>query len=97
MYYILEVVPIIFAEHVKSSPLSLIREMAAISWLFVKNPTADFSRTRKLDFASTVQLILSMESGSLQQELLSDYFLVYKGLYLTKEVILLIMWIVSCI
>ncbi len=30
MYYILEVMPMIFAEHVKSSPLSLIREMAAV-------------------------------------------------------------------
>lgn len=63
----------IFAEHVKSNLLSLIQEMAAVPWLFSKNPSADFSRNRKLDFASTIQLILSMESGSLKKELL-DYF-----------------------
>jgi len=63
----------IFAEHVKNSLLSLIQEMSAAPWLFSKNPATDFSRNRKLDFASTVQLILSAESGSLQKELL-DYF-----------------------
>ncbi len=63
----------IFAEHVKNNLLSLIQEMAASPWLFSKNPEADFSRSRKLDFASTIQLILSMESGSLKKELL-DYF-----------------------
>ena len=63
----------IFAEHVKNNLLSLIQEMAAVPWLFSKNPSADFSRSRKLNFASTIQLILSMESGSLKKELL-DYF-----------------------
>ena len=62
-----------FAEHVKSSLLSLIKEMASTPWLFSKNPDADFSRSRKLDFASTIQFILSMESGCLKKELL-DYF-----------------------
>ena len=63
----------IFAEHVKNNLISLIQEMSAAPWLFSKNPSADFSRSRKLDFASTIQLILSMESGSLKKELL-DYF-----------------------
>ncbi len=63
----------IFAEHVKNNLLSLIQEMAAVPWLFSKNPPADFSRSRKLDFTSTIQFILSMESGSLKKELL-DYF-----------------------
>lgn len=63
----------IFAEHVKNNLLSLIQEMAAVPWFFSKNPSADFSRNRKLDFASTIQLILSMESGTLKKELL-DYF-----------------------
>ena len=47
--------------------------METVPWLFSKNPKTDFSRDRKLDFASTIQLILSMESGSLKKELL-DYF-----------------------
>lgn len=63
----------IFAEHVKNNLLSLIQQMAAVPWLFSKNSTADFSRSRKLDFAATIQFILSMESGSLKKELL-DYF-----------------------
>ena len=63
----------IFAEHVKKQLLSLIDEMATVPWLFSKNSSTDFSRTRKLDFASTIQLILSMESGSIKKELL-DFF-----------------------
>ncbi len=63
----------IFAEQVKNQLLSLIGEMAAFPWLFSKNPEADFSRTRKLDFASTIQFLLSMESSSIKKELL-DYF-----------------------
>lgn len=58
----------IFAEHVKNSLLSLIQKMAAVPRLFAKNPATDFSRSRKLNFASTIQLILSMESGSLKKE-----------------------------
>lgn len=58
----------IFAEHVKNHLLSLIQEMAAVPWLFSKNLPADFSRSRKLDFTSTIQFILSMESGSLKKE-----------------------------
>lgn len=63
----------IFAEQVKKQLLSLIGEMATVPWLFSQNPSTDFSRTRKLDFASTIQLILSMESGSIKKELL-DFF-----------------------
>lgn len=63
----------IFAEHVKDSLLSLIQEKADVPWLFSKNPRTDFSRSRKLDFASTIRVLLFMESGSLQKELL-DHF-----------------------
>lgn len=42
-----------FAEHVKNDLLFLIQEMASVLWLFSKNPATDFSRSRKLDFAST--------------------------------------------
>ena len=63
----------IFAEQVKNQLFSLIDEMAAVPWLFSRNPETDFSRTRKLDFASTIALVLSMESSSVKKELL-DYF-----------------------
>ena len=57
----------------KNKLSSLIHEMATAPWLFSKNPEVDFSRNRKLDFVSTIQFLLSMESGSLKKELL-DYF-----------------------
>ena len=60
----------IFAEQVKKQLLSLIGEMSTVPWLFSKNPSTDISRIRKPDFASTIQLILSMESGSIKKELL---------------------------
>ncbi|RHM70952.1 IS4/IS5 family transposase, partial [Mediterraneibacter gnavus] len=41
MYYILEVTPMIFAEHVKNKFSSLIHEMATAPWLFSKNPEVD--------------------------------------------------------
>lgn len=40
---------------------------------FVKNPNSDFTRNRKLSFADTVKLILSMEAGSLRNELLKFF------------------------
>ena len=57
----------IFAEHVKNKLSSLIHEMATAPWVFSKNPEVDFSRNRKLDFVSTIQFLLSMESGSLKK------------------------------
>ena len=63
----------IFAGRVKNELLSLIKEMASVSWLFAKNPFIDFSRKRKLNFETTIQCILSMESGSLQKELLEFF------------------------
>ncbi len=63
----------IFAESVKNELLSLIKEMASVSWFFAKNPFIDFSRKRKLDFETTLRCILSMESGSLQKELLEFF------------------------
>jgi len=62
-----------YSEKVKTELLSLIHEMAEVSWLFVKRPGIDYSRNKKLDFESTVQFILSMESSTLKKELL-DFF-----------------------
>lgn len=57
----------------KKQLLSLIDEMAAVPGLFSKNPQSDFSRNRKLNFASTIRFLLTMESGSMKKELL-EYF-----------------------
>ena len=62
-----------FAKHVKNTLLSKIRKMEAFSWLFVRNPETDFTRKRKLDFATTIRCLITMESGSLQKELLKIF------------------------
>ena len=59
-----------FAENVKQVLLEKIQEMAACPDAFVRNPGCDFTRTRKLDFATTMRCLIAMESGSLKKELL---------------------------
>ncbi len=62
-----------FAEQVKSSLLDIISEMAAHPQDFSKHPNSDFSRNRKLDFSTLLQLIISMEAGSVKKELLKFF------------------------
>jgi hypothetical protein len=62
-----------FAEQVKSSLLKIISDMAAHPQDFSKNPQADFSRSRKLDFSTLLHLILSMEAGTVRDELLKFF------------------------
>ena len=59
-----------FSESVKQVLLGKIQEMAASPGSFVRNPDRDFTRRRKLDFATTIQCLIAMESGSLKKELL---------------------------
>jgi hypothetical protein len=40
---------------------------------FAKNPDADFTRKRKLDFENLMRLLVSMESGSINHELLKFF------------------------
>ena len=53
--------------------MSKIREVADCSWLFVRNPSSDFTRKRKLDFETTLKCLITMESGSLKKELLEFF------------------------
>ena len=57
-------------EAIKGKLLSIIKEMAASPWLFVKDPGRDFTRKRKLSFETMIRLLLGMGGGSLQVELL---------------------------
>ncbi len=66
-----EVKPMEFCARVKQVLCTKIREMAAYSWLFVRNSGKDFTRGRKLNFETTLQCLITMESGSVQKELLS--------------------------
>jgi hypothetical protein len=65
-----EVSPMQFSEIVKQILLKKIQEMASCPEPFVRNPGIDFTRTRKLDFATTIRCLIVMESGSLKKELL---------------------------
>lgn len=62
-----------FAEQVKNNLLEIISEMAAHPEDFSKHPESDFSRNRKLDFSTLLRLIISMQAGTVKDELLK-YF-----------------------
>ena len=55
---------------VKERLTSLIAGMSASSGLFVKNPTKDFTRDRKLPFESVMHLLIAMGGNSIYKELL---------------------------
>jgi len=59
-----------FFENVKKVLLEKIQTMASCPEPFVRNPGSDFTRTRKLDFETTIRCLIAMESGSLKRELL---------------------------
>ena len=59
-----------FPEIVKTTLWDIIDEMSRSLSSFVKNPDKDLIRKRKLDFKKMMHLIISMESGSLNHELL---------------------------
>lgn len=62
-----------FPETVKTTLWGIIDEMSLSLSSFVKNPDKDFLRRRKLDFQKMMRLIISMESGSLNHELLKFF------------------------
>ena len=62
-----------FPETVKTTLWDIIDEMSLSISSFVKNPDKDFLRRRKLDFQKMMRLIISMESGSMNHELLKFF------------------------
>ena len=62
-----------FAEQVKDNLLQIISEMSTHLADFSKNPGIDFSRNRKLNFSSLLHLIISMEAGTVKDELLKHF------------------------
>lgn len=65
--------PMTFPEIVKTTLWDIIDEMSRSLSSFVKNPDKDFIRKRKLDFKKMMHLIISMESGCLNHELLKFF------------------------
>lgn len=62
-----------FAEQVKAQLLQIISEMACHRDDFSKHPGIDFSRKRKLDLETFLHLFISMEAGTVKDELMK-YF-----------------------
>lgn len=58
---------------VKSALIRCVNDLSSISYLFSKNPSVDFTRTRKLPFKHVITSLLCMGGGSISNELM-DYF-----------------------
>lgn len=61
-----------YASQIKENLMDIIEQMSEYQWLFVKNPEKDFTRNRKLDFKTMIELLLNMNGNSIYKELL-DY------------------------
>ena len=63
---------------VKNKLNTAINQLCETSWMFVKDPSRDFTRNRKLPLHEMISVLLCMEGGSLTGELLlwmqSEYF-----------------------
>ena len=62
-----------FPETVKSTLWDIIDEMSLSINSYVKHPNKDFLRNRKLNFQKIMHLLISMESGCLNHELLKFF------------------------
>lgn len=63
-----------FPQKVKSTLWSIVDSMTTNRSLFVKNPTKDFSRNRKLGFAQMIRFCICMQSGCINHELLKYFY-----------------------
>ncbi|MNQ82345.1 Transposase DDE domain protein [compost metagenome] len=61
-----------YANSLKETLTSLIREMSASPAHYVKNPGRDFTRKKKLPFETVMQLLISMGGNSIYKELLES-------------------------
>lgn len=61
-----------YANSLKETLTSLIREMAGTLAPYVKNPEKDFTRKKKLPFETVMQILISMGGNSLYKELLES-------------------------
>jgi hypothetical protein len=61
-----------YANSLKETLTSLIREMAAAPAPYVKKPEKDFTRKKKLPFETVMQLLISMGGNSIYKELLES-------------------------
>jgi hypothetical protein len=58
---------------VKQTMDNIINDMANVAWLYSTRPGHAFTRTGKLGFAKTMELVIAMEGGTLSDEIM-EYF-----------------------
>ncbi len=58
---------------VKEKMNESLAELCTLSWMFSKQPEKDFSRERKLFFPQVVSFLLTMEGGTLTNDLLNHF------------------------
>ena len=62
-----------YAEAVKKALLDCLNELDSIKTLFLRNPEVDFTRNRIFSFRKLINVMLMIDGGSLQNELMK-YF-----------------------
>lgn len=62
-----------FPSEVKQTLDNIINDMANVAWLYSTRPGHAFTRTGKLGFAKTMELVIAMEGGTLSDEIM-EYF-----------------------
>lgn len=62
-----------YPKHIKNKLLNILDEMNQHPEYYVKNPEKDFTRNRKLNFKTVIEILLSIGGGSISKELL-NYF-----------------------
>ena len=61
------------AKHLKKILMNNLKKLATEKGIFLFDPQKDFSRSGPLDFSSVMELILTMECGTLKEELLKFF------------------------
>ena len=61
------------AKHLKKILMNNLKKLATEKGNFLFDPQKDFSRSGPLDFSSVMELILTMECGTLKEELLKFF------------------------
>ena len=62
-----------YPTEVKEKLNSLIDDIANVSWLYCTDPGHNFIRSRKLDFAHTMRLIIAMGGGTVNEEMMEFF------------------------
>lgn len=60
-------------DDVKRKLNNAISQLCSVSWMFSSKPGKDFTRNRKLPFRKMVEILLSMQGGTLTTELLNHF------------------------